>query len=458
VLSKNHPVFFELAFACSKTNTTLAGINWRLAPPEIEAILGDARPSVIVVADEQRPLLTEPALAQPGVRRVISLEQEYEPWLALAPTTDPEVACGPDDVTLLLYTSGTTGVPKGAELTNRNFSFGERLAREVWGFTDRSVNLVGMPLFHIGGIGYGSSAVFTGGHTVLMRDSDPALIIGVIEQHRITNAFFVPAVIQTIVSHQGVENADLSSLVLLNYGAAPIGDAVLRRAIEVLACSFTQSYGMTETCGTVVSLPPADHDPDDPQRASLLRSCGVAVPWVELELVNPSTGLRVPTGEVGEIWVRSAMNMRGYRGKPAETAATITPDRWLRTGDAAYANDAGYVFLFDRFKDMIVSGAENVYPAEVENALYDHPAVAEAAVIGVPHERWGETPKAIVVVRPGHSATEDELIEFCRTRLAKYKCPRTVDFVDALPRNASGKVLKKDLRAPFWADQERAIS
>ena len=458
VLSKNTPEFFELAFACSKAGAVMAGLNWRLAAVEIEAIIADAQPTVMIVADDQRPLLTGAAVATPGLSLVVSLEREYESWIGAAPSGDPAVHTGPDEPVLLLYTSGTTGVPKGAELTNRNMSFGERLARETWGFTPESVNLVGMPMFHIGGIGYGSSAVIVGGHTVLMRESDPALIIAAIQRHRVTHAFFVPAVIQTIVSAPEAEGADFSSLELFSYGASPIGDAVLRRAMEVLGCRFTQSYGMTETAGTIVSLPPEDHRPDDPERAGLLRSCGKALPWNEIVLFDPSTGTRVPTGTVGEIWIRSEMNMRGYRNKPEETAKTITPEGWLRTGDAAYANDDGYLFLFDRFKDMIVSGGENIYPAEVENALYDHPSIAEVAVIGVPHERWGESPKAVVVLRPGTSATAGELIGFARTRLARYKCPTSVDFVDALPRNASGKVLKKELRVPHWSGHDRGIS
>lgn len=457
ILSKNHPVFFEMAFACSKVGVILAGLNWRLAAPEIEAIVGDAVPSVIIVADEQRSLLTSKALATPGLQLVLSLESDYKPWIDSESTTDPRCNVTPDDSVFLLYTSGTTGVPKGAELTNANIFFTNNLS-ELWGFTESSVNLVGMPMFHIGGIGYGSSALVVGGHTVLLRETDPATIIAAIERHRVTHAFFVPAVIQTIVNFPGVEDADLSSLELLCYGASPIGDAVLRKAIRVLGCGFTQAYGMTETAGTIVSLPPSDHQLDDPDRAKLLRSCGKALPWVELALFDPSTKTQVPTGEVGEIWVRTAMNMKGYRNKPHETATTITDDGWLRTGDAAYANDEGYVFLFDRFKDMIVSGAENIYPAEVENALYDHPAIAEVAVIGVPSERWGETPKAMVVLKPAVSVSAEELIEFARTRLARYKCPSSVDFVDALPRNASGKVLKKDLRAPFWVGHDRHIS
>jgi acyl-CoA synthetase (AMP-forming)/AMP-acid ligase II len=458
VLSRNTPEFFELAFACSKAGAILAGLNWRLAPREIEAIVADAEPAIVIVADEQRALLTDRALANRGLSLVVSLDSEYAGWIDAASAQDPAVPTGPEDPVLLLYTSGTTGVPKGAELTNRNMSFSERLARETWGFTEASVNLVGMPMFHIGGIGYGSSAVIVGGHTVLMRDSDPALIIAEIGRHRVTHAFFVPAVIQTIINAPQVEGADFSSLELFSYGASPIGDAVLRKAMQVLGCRFTQSYGMTETAGTIVSLPPADHQPDDPARAKLLRSCGKALPWNEIALFDPSTGRQVPVGTVGEIWIRSGMNMRGYRNKPEETAKTITPEGWLRTGDAAYANEDGYLFLFDRFKDMIVSGGENIYPAEVENALYDHPAVAEVAVIGVPHERWGESPKAIVVLKAGMSATAEELIEFARTRLARYKCPTSVDFTDTIPRNASGKILKKDLRVPYWAGRDRAIS
>jgi acyl-CoA synthetase (AMP-forming)/AMP-acid ligase II len=458
VLSKNHPVFFELSVACSKIGAVLVGLNWRLAPSEIEAIVTDASPVVVIVADEQRTLLGDGTTC-----RVIGLETEYESWIGQAAevsTVGPSITSS-DDVILLLYTSGTTGVPKGVELTHRNVSYTERLAREVWRFTADSVNLVGMPMFHIGGIGYGMGCVIVGGHTVLIRDSDPLTIIGAIVKHRVTHAFFVPAVIQTILAAPEVEAADLSSLELVVYGASPIGDAVLRRAISVLGCSFMQNYGMTETAGSVVALLPADHQPDDPARSALLRSCGRPVDWIELGLFDPSTGQQVPTGSVGEIWVRTKMVMRGYRNKPEETAKTVTSEGWLRTGDAAYADENGYVFLFDRYKDMIVSGAENIYPAEIENVLYDHPSIAEVAVIGVPSERWGETPRAIVVRRPGteHEAlTGEAVIEFARTRLARYKCPSSVDFVDVLPRNASGKVLKKELRAPFWVGHDRSIS
>ncbi len=458
VLSKNHAVFFELAFACSKAGAILVGLNWRLAPAEIAAIVADASPKLIVVADEQLPLLTAQARATEGISSILSLDTEYEPWIASGTGVDPNVEVGPDDTVLLLYTSGTTGVPKGVELTNRNTAYTKLLATEVWGFTADKVNLAGMPMFHIGGIGFGMGALLVGGHTVLLRELDPATIIAAISTHRVTHAFFVPAVIQTILMAPGVEDADLTSLELLVYGASPIGDAVLRRAIELLGCKFMQNYGMTETAGSIVALRPEDHRPDDADGAALLRSCGRPVPWVEVSIIDPSTHKPVELGAVGEIWARSPMNMRGYRGKPAETAATINTEGWLRTGDAAYADAGGYLYLFDRFKDMIVSGAENIYPAEIENVLYDHPAIAEVAVIGVPSERWGETPMAIIVLRPGHTLDAIAVIEFTRTRLARYKCPSSVDFVDALPRNASGKVLKKELRVPFWHNHDRGIS
>ncbi len=474
ILAPNSPLYFELAFAVSKIGTALVGLNWRLAAAEIEVIVADAAPTVTIVDDAVRHLLTESARA--GAGRVLTID-EFAGLVDAADTRDPQTEPDPDDVVFILYTSGTTGVPKGAQLTNHNMSHSAWISGAAYGFTAASTNLVAMPLFHVGGMGYGLSAFFHGGHTVLRRDADAAGLVADIARHGVTHAFFVPAVIQTILAVDGVEDADLSSLELLVYGAAPIGEAVLRRAIAVLGCDFLQAYGMTETAGTIVTLPSAAHDPDGP-RVDLLRSCGRPLPWIELRLVDPTSLVQgsatdpglvadVPTGEVGEIWTRSAQNTPGYRNKPEATAEAITADGWLRTGDAAYADAEGYLFLFDRFKDMIVSGGENVYPAEVENVLYDHPDIAEVAVIGVPDERWGETVKAVVVVRPqrcgdgptaGPDALAEALIDLCRSRLARYKCPTSFDFTDALPRNASGKVLKTTLRAPYWEGHDRRIS
>ncbi len=461
VLAHNGPVFFELAFAASRIGAALVGLNWRLAAPEIEVILDDADPALVIV-DAELAHLTPSTAAHQTVSTA-----DWRSAVATASSADPVTdgrvqAPQPDDVVFILYTSGTTGVPKGAQLTNRNMAHSAWISGSAYGFTAASTNLVAMPLFHVGGMGYGLSAFFHGGHTVLRRDADPAAIVGDIATHGVTHAFFVPAVIQAILVVDGVEEADLASLELLVYGAAPIGDAVLRRAITVLGCRFLQAYGMTETAGTIVTLPPEAHDPDGP-RAALLRSCGRPLPWVELRVVDPgsiSAGAPVdaPIGQVGEIWTRSAQNTPGYRNRPEATADAITDDGWLRTGDAAYTDADGYLFLFDRFKDMIVSGGENVYPAEVENVLYDHPCIAEVAVIGVPDEKWGETVKAAVVPTAGATVELDDVVELCRSRLAGFKCPTSVDIVDALPRNASGKVLKTELRAPYWTGHDRRIA
>jgi acyl-CoA synthetase (AMP-forming)/AMP-acid ligase II len=266
----------------------------------------------------------------------------------------------------------------------------------------------------------------------------------------VTHAFFVPTVIHSLVSYPGVDEMRLKSLQRIIYGAAPISETLLTRAIQVFECGFNHAYGMTETSGTVVTLQPEDHDPGGPD-VGRLRSCGRAVPWVELGIFDPNSGERVPVGVVGEIWIRSGMNTPGYWNKPAETAAAINADGWLRTGDAASQDAEGFVYIQDRYKDMIVSGAENVFPAEVENVLSQHPAVAEVAVIGVPHERWGETVKAVVVPRAGAEASEADLIAFARSRLAHYKCPTSVAVVEALPKSPSGKILKRELRAIDWS-------
>ena len=220
--------------------------------------------------------------------------------------------------------------------------------------------------------------------------------------------------------------------------------------------AFIQVYGLTETTGAITELGAADHDPEGP-RARLLRSAGKPYPWVEMRIVDPDTGQDRSTGQVGELWTRSVQNMKGYWNKPDETARAFTADGWLKTGDAGFMDAQGYVLLTDRVKDMIVSGGENIYPAEVENALSGHPAIADVAVIGVPHEHWGETVKAVVVRRPGADPRPEEIIEHARRHLAHYKCPTSVDFVDALPRNPSGKLLKRQLREPYWEGHERRI-
>jgi long-chain acyl-CoA synthetase len=264
-------------------------------------------------------------------------------------------------------------------------------------------------------------------------------------------------VIQFVLMVPGVDEADFSTMEVLVYGASPISEEILTKAIRTFGCDFLQAYGMTETTGGCVLLPPDDHDPDGPN-AHRLRAAGKPGPNTEVRVVDAATFEDMPTGEVGEIIIRSPQNMKGYWHMPEATAETIRDGGWLRTGDAGYLDADGYLYIHDRVKDMIISGGENVYPAEVENALMAHPAIADVAVIGVPDERWGETPKAVVVRAAGSDVSAEDVISFARGRVAHYKCPTSVDFVDALPRNPSGKVLKKDLRAPYWEGRERAVN
>lgn len=312
-----------------------------------------------------------------------------------------------------------------------------------------------MPVFHIAGSGWGVAGMHVGGEAVLHRDVDPASILDAIPRYGVTIALFVPAVIQFLLMHPECATTDFSTLEAIVYGASPISEEILRRAIEVFGCNFMQAYGLTETCGGICMLRPEDHDL---ARAHLLRSCGKPYDWVELRIVDPDTGDDLPTGRVGEIWTRSEQNMKGYWGMSDATAETVTREGWLRTGDAGYLDEDGYLYLHDRIKDMVVSGGENVYPAEVENTLMAHPGVADVAVIGVPDDKWGETVKAIVVRAQGSEVTESELVSYARERLAHYKCPRSVDFTtEALPRNPSGKLLKRVLREPYWEGVERRI-
>lgn len=445
ILSKNRAEYFELIYAANKIGATLVCLNWRLSSREISEILNDAEPSLLLVDGIGAGLLPEGF----HLCGVLEFGPDYDALRAAQPDSDPGHDGAPDETTLILYTSGTTGLSKGVMLSNEGMSYTADLAK-AWGMSEASVNLVAMPLFHIGGCGYGSSTMLAGGHTVLMADVDMPTIIDLIPRYKVTHTFMVPAVVQALLNAPEVAQADMSSLELLMYGASPMGDVMLRRAIDTFGCNFMHAYGMTESSGTVVCLGPEWHDPDGPN-SHLLKSCGSALPWVELRVVDPATGADQPAGAVGELWLRTRMLMKGYWQNPEATAEAIVEGGWFRSGDAAYLDDKGHVFLFDRYKDMIISGGENIYPAEIENVLNGHPVIAQVGVIGVPHERWGETPLAVVVLKAGQSVTEAELIAYTRADLAHYKCPTRVAFVDELPRNASGKLLKPELRRMFGA-------
>jgi long-chain acyl-CoA synthetase len=465
-LDRNGIAYFDVLFGGSFIGAVNVAVNWRLAPSEMAAIIHDSQASVLVVHPDYLPALAHMDSRLPAVRRVVVLGDaaacsderavSFDQWVAGCPREDPGHVGAPDEVSMQLYTSGTTGLPKGVMLTNANLSTALREAGETFHIGDDTVSLVAMPLFHIGGSGWALCAMSRGGRSIILRDVDPALLLRLIETERITEMFLVPAVLMALLATPGLATTDLSSLRLIFYGASPISEDVLVKCLAAFGCGFVQVYGMTETTGAITSLSFEDHDPDGP-RQGLLRSAGKPHETVELRVVDPDTGTDAALGAVGEVWTRSAYNMAGYWAKPDETAATIDGEGWLRTGDAGYFDAAGYLYLHDRIKDMIVSGGENIYPAEVENVLLSHPDVVDAAVIGVPDDRWGETVKAIVVLAPGAAFDEEGVIGHCRESLAHYKCPTSVETADALPRNPSGKILKRELRAPYWAGQERAI-
>ena len=461
-LDRNGIEYFEFFFGCALLGAVSVAVNWRLAPLEMAAIIEDSSAVVLIYGDDYADaveVITEHATS---VRRYVDLRGFAEWRDAGVPdaATDPGFEPGPDDVVTQMYTSGTTGLPKGVMLSGRNLETILDGAVEKYRVGPDTVSMIAMPLFHIGGTGWALAGMSRGGHSIVLRDVDPVDMLRVIEQHGVTSAFVVPAVLMMLLASPELATTDVGSLQTIFYGASPISEDVLVRSMAALGCDFAQVYGLTETTGAITTLPPEDHDPDGP-RAHLLRSAGRPLSHVELQIQDAVTGDALPPGAVGEVMARSTQTMLGYWGKPAETAAVITAAGWFRTGDAGWLDEDGYLFLHDRIKDMIVSGGENVYPAEVENALLAHPGVADAAVIGVPDDRWGETVKAVVVRAPGAEADDAALaadvIATTRSRLAHYKCPTSVDFVDVLPRNPSGKVLKRELRAPYWQGRERNI-
>ncbi len=458
LLDKNGLTYFEVLFGAAMLGAVDVAVNWRLAPPEMAFIINDSGATVLVVHSDFAPVLAAFAGDLTTVKRIVFVgtpdgtHLPYEGWLSSAtPVTEP-VAVTDSDIALQLYTSGTTGLPKGAMLDNGNFSGLLDMAGQLEMGAD-AVNLAAMPMFHIGGSGWALFGMSLGVHTVLLRELVPSALLALIPEHRITHAFLVPAALLFLTLTPGVEEMDFSSLQALAYGASPISEDLLQRCQDVFGCGFYQVYGLTETTGAITLLTPLDHA--DTAHRERLRSAGRPMNGVEIRCVDLVSGDDVPDGEVGEVWIRTRQNMAGYWGQPEASAAVFEGD-WFRTGDAGYLVD-GYLFLHDRVKDMVVTGGENVYPAEVENALTKHPAVADAAVIGVPSDKWGEDVKAFVVPAPGATVDSEELVAFVRQHLAGFKVPRTVEVIDVLPRNPSGKVLKKELRAPYWEGRDRAI-
>ena len=440
----NAPSFLEVLYGAAKIGAVATALNNRLAPAELDGILRDAEPAVLVQgAGEPEPVVAD----RPWLRRVVTAEG-YEDWLQGHPAEDPGFESMPHDPAVVFYTSGTTGLPKGIMLSGDNMSQALAILHYDAGFDSTSVALSPIPFFHISGFGTAVVATLNGSALLLDTETEPNALVDLLVRRRVSHAAVVPTLVQRMVNLPAAATADWSALKYLIYGGAPMPLPVIQRAATLFGCSFLSSYGLTESNGGVTVLWPQDHFPE-PGREQQLRSVGRVMPGVELIVADPSTLQPVPTGTRGEVLIRGGHVMLGYWNNPAATAAAITPDGWLRTGDGGSFDDQGFLYLHDRLKDMIVTGGENVFPAEVESALTAHPAIAEVAVVGIPSRTWGESPYAIAVLRPGAEVSAQALIDFAREHLAHFKCPVGVEFVDALPRNASGKLLKSRLRKQY---------
>ena len=457
-LDKNNPACLEVSLGAGLLGAATAAVNWRLAAGEMDYVINDSGASVLFAGAELLPAVDAIRDRIPGVTDVITVggpDDGYEGFLAAAGPAGRSREVTGEDLWLVMYSSGTTGRPKGVMLSHRNLVEHTRNAVPLAPLGPGDRNLVAMPLFHVGGTSYALFGIYAGAASTFTREPDPASLLAAFTAGA-THAFLVPAVIAALLAAGDQAITALSELKYLLYGAAPMPLPMLRQALAAWPeLNFVQVYGQTELSGVISALSPQAHR--DAARPDRLVSAGTLLPGAEVRVVDPATGRDVTAGQPGEFWFRSAQRMMGYLNRPDDTAETITGEGWLRSGDIGHVGDGGFLFVSDRVKDMIITGGENVYSPEVEQVVAEHPAVAEVAVIGVPDHRWGEAVKAVVALRPGQQATGAEIIGFARERLAHYKCPGSVDIVGALPRNPSGKVLKRTLRAPYWAGRDRQI-
>ena len=443
-LGKNTLSYLEYLLGAARARAVLVPINWRLAEAEIAYVLGNARPRSLLVEEAFEPLAARLAAEVP---RVVAGEA-FAAWRQRQSDRDTPATLDWSEPLLQLYTSGTTGRPKGAVLTHRSL-FGLRTAPDLhppwYRWSDTDVSLIAMPVAHVSGTGWAIWTLQHGACGVIAREFDPHAIFEQIVEHRISKLMMVPTAMQIAVRHPRARSTDFSFLRYIYYGGAPLPEALLAQCVGVFGCGFVQMYGLTETSGTIVALAPEDHDP---AKGARMRSVGRAVRGVDLKIID-ERGDEVAAGVTGEIVTRSAANMAGYFEMPDATAEALDADGWLRTGDAGLLDADGFLYLRDRVKDMIISGGENIYPAEVENAIFGHPAVAEVAVIGVPDDHWGEAVKAVIVAVPGAARDSASVIAWAAERIARYKLPKSIEWVDVLPRNHTGKVLRRELRAVF---------
>lgn len=442
---RNRARLFELIFGAARLGAAVVPINWRLADPEIAWVFENVDPAALFVGSEFAARLQACGLSVPLTVTMGAGSDEYAAWKESFPAVGQADLSDPETTVLQIYTSGTTGRPKGAMLSQRALlAFRSRppSVQPEWNrWTEDDVSLLVTPQFHIGGCGYGLQTICAGATGVIVEEFSPAAVLRMVAEERLSKLFVVPTMLQMLLAEPGVRDVDYGRIRTIVYGASPISLGLLREAMDVFGCGFVQQYGMTELAGTVTALPPEEHDPAGNSR---MRSAGRALAGVDIVIADPA-GRYLPAGQTGEILIRTPTAMNGYWRAPEATSSAFDGEGFYRSGDAGYLDEDGFLYIIDRLNDMIVSGGENVYPAEVENALLAHPGIEEAAVIGIKDEKWGERIKAVVVAR-GDRPSEEELMLWCRARLAGYKTPRTIVFVDALPRNPAGKINRRALR------------
>jgi long-chain acyl-CoA synthetase len=464
----NSPEFLEVCYACFEIGAVVVPLNTRLAADELVFILNDAECAAFITDDSLLPLAASFKPRLQGIRNFVAIESDdgfddYESLIAehsgKRPASLSIEDASEEGLVGLFYTSGTTGLPKGVMLNHRNLWMNAMHTLAMRTPEPGAIFLHSAPMFHLATFPAVINNTVTGCAHAILKKFDIKMLMEIVERDRVTSTVLVPTMINFLISHPDFDKHDLGSLKRITYGASPMPMALLKRAMEALpGVEFFQGYGQTESSPLLTTLMPEDHVTEGDERVTRrLASCGRPVIGVEVEVVD-ERGAPVSTGEVGEVVARGPNVMMGYWKRPEETAAALRGG-WLHTGDMAMVDEDGYIYLVDRKKDMIISGGENVYSTEVENVIHTHPAVREAAVIGVPDEKWGEAVKAIVTLKPGATLTDRELIEYCAARLADYKTPKSVEIREGeLPKSGTGKILKKELREPYWQAHNRRIN
>jgi long-chain acyl-CoA synthetase len=460
ILAENTYKYMEVYFGAAKAGMSVTSLNFRLSDAELTYITNDCKAIVFFAGDgyEERSLGLKKDLK--SIKNWISLDKNtddyifYEDLLKRASNADPLIEVDENDMAILMYTGGTTGLPKGVMLSHRNILTAMYGMIIGFSFTFKDTTCYVLPLFHIS-LWPVLSLLMVGGKAVILRRPDLGEILRTIRDYKCTHIVLVPTLLTWLVDDPRSNEFDLSSLRLITYAGSPMPIEVLRRCVQKFGNIFTQGYGLTEAAPLVTVLFKEDHILEGP-KAKLLTSAGKVGLPVEARIVDENDTPLYP-GEVGEIVIRGKNIMMGYWKNPELTAATLRGG-WLHTGDMGTIDEDGYIYLMDRKADMIITGGENVYPKEVEDVLYTHPAIKECAVIAAPDDRWGERVQAVVVPKSGQAVTEEELIKHCKGKLAGYKCPKKIEFWGELPKTPVGKILRRDVKKHFWKGRDRSIS